>query len=313
MILKRELTIHLTGGLGNQLFQFAAGLSLQPDLLKIEPLLGRPRLNSSGIPEIYSFSHPQLVQPNDKETRPNRFVAKIAGFILRNGVNPKKYEEWLPIKKLLILVASAVFSFRQRKKVSILQGIGVGYTPLVLPDCSSYLVGYFQCHTFVEGVKDSIKMITISSPGQELIALRKLEHSERPLIVHYRYGDYLIEQDFGIPSHGYYEKAIEQLWEQGDFGKIWVFSDNIPLAQKNFPSQYVANVRWVNEVDNSAAATLEAMRLGHGYVIANSTFSWWGAYLSHTESPKVVAPSPWFARLDSPKDLTPGHWLKFPS
>lgn len=98
MILKRELTIHLTGGLGNQLFQFAAGLSLQPDLLKIEPLLGRPRLNSSGIPEIYSFSHPQLVQLNYKETRPNRFVAKVAGFILRNGVNPKNMKSGFQLR-----------------------------------------------------------------------------------------------------------------------------------------------------------------------------------------------------------------------
>lgn len=311
--MKRDLTIHLTGGLGNQLFQFAAGVSLQSDLLKIEPHLGRPRLNSSGIPEIYSFSHPQLVRSNRKERRTNIFVAKTAGFILRNGVNPKKYEKWFPIKKLLMLSASAVISLWQRKKVSILQGIGVGYTPLDLPRGSAYLVGYFQCHTYVDEVRDSIKMISISSPGQELIALRKLEHSERPLIVHYRFGDYLTEPDFGIPSYGYYERAIEQLWGQGNFGKIWVFSDNIELAKTNFPRQYFANARWINEVDSSAAATLEAMRLGHGYVIANSTFSWWGAYLSYAKSPKVTAPSPWFARLDLPKNLIPVDWLKLPS
>lgn len=311
--MERELTIHLTGGLGNQLFQFAAGVSLQSNLLKIEPLLGRPRLNSSGIPEIYSFSHPQLVRSKGKERSINTFVAKTAGFILRNGVNPKKYEEWFPIKKLLMLSARAVISLWQRKKVSILQGIGVGYTPLDLPSGSTYLVGYFQCHTYVDEVRDSIKMISISSPGQELIALRKLEHSERPLIVHYRFGDYLTEPDFGIPSYGYYERAIEQLWGQGNFGKIWVFSDNIELAKTNFPRQYLANARWINEVDSSAAATLEAMRLGHGYVIANSTFSWWGAYLSYAKSPKVTAPSPWFARLDLPKNLIPVDWLKLPS
>jgi len=311
--LKRDLTIHLTGGLGNQLFQFAAGMALKPDSLRIEPLLGKPRLNSVGVPEIYTFSHPQLSQSKSEAKKYNEFVAKTAGFILRNGVTPKRYEEWASIKRSLFFLANTVLSFWQGKRVSVLQGVGVGYSPLALRDGTTYLIGYFQCADYAEDIQDSMKLISISNPGIELTALRELELAERPLIVHYRFGDYLTEPDFGIPSADYYESGIKRLWEHGNFGKIWVFSDNIPLAEENFPSEYAMHVRWINEVDSSASATLEAMRLGHGYVIANSTFSWWGAFLSYADSPQVIAPSPWFARLDSPLNIIPANWLKLPS
>jgi hypothetical protein len=51
------------------------------------------------------------------------------------------------------------------------------------------------------------------------------------------------------------------------------------------------------------------MRLGEGYVIANSTFSWWGAYLSRSSNPLIIAPRPWFSKVESPRDLIPDSWL----
>ena len=67
-------------------------------------------------------------------------------------------------------------------------------------------------------------------------------------------------------------------------------------------------VRWINSVDASVASTLQAMRLGHGYVVANSSFSWWAAFLSFNGASEVVAPSPWFKGMDDPKDLIPPNW-----
>jgi len=50
------------------------------------------------------------------------------------------------------------------------------------------------------------------------------------------------------------------------------------------------------------------MRFGKGYIIANSTFSWWGARLSYEEEPDVIVPKPWFAQAEVPIDLIPSNW-----
>jgi hypothetical protein len=59
------------------------------------------------------------------------------------------------------------------------------------------------------------------------------------------------------------------------------------------------------------AETLELMRHCHAYVIANSTFSWWGAYLSYNFDSIKVGPTPWFKGEPSPKDIIPRSWKTF--
>ena len=58
----------------------------------------------------------------------------------------------------------------------------------------------------------------------------------------------------------------------------------------------------------SAAETLQTMRLCHGYVIGNSSFSWWGAKLSFQENPPVISPSKWFLGQPDPAGLIPDDW-----
>jgi hypothetical protein len=309
---KKNLTVHLTGGLGNQLFQYAAGLSLRPDSLELETELGRPRLNSSGIPEIFSFSYLELENTRDKKDRFNLFVAKTAGFLLRNGVNPRKFEEVPLVRRLIKTSGCLVLGLWRKRSLTVLQGIGTGFTNLRLQKRNSYLIGYFQSYRFAEKIKDKLMMLEIQNPGPELLDLARVAPSEQPLIVHYRFGDYLDEDKFGIPTKTYYAQGIQELWGEGVHKKIWVFSDDLQLAKANFPEEFLKYVRWIGDVDSSAAATLEAMRLGHSYVIANSTFSWWGAYLSYSNRTKVIAPEPWFKELANPEQLIPDNWIKLP-
>jgi len=130
---------------------------------------------------------------------------------------------------------------------------------------------------------------------------------EKPLVVHIRLGDYKMEENFGILSEKYYE-CLNELWEGGSFGKIWMFSDEPEIAIEKIPKKLRGEVRIINDKSEVPAVTLEVMRLGHGYVIANSSLSWWGAMLSKNTNPIVIPPNPWFKSMPEPKNLIPEGW-----
>jgi hypothetical protein len=148
----------------------------------------------------------------------------------------------------------------------------------------------------------------IQNIGPELKKLNLVAEVEMPLIVHCRFGDYLLENDFGIPSREYYQAAITSLLNKKIYKSIWVFSDDLTRAQEKIDSKNLLPIRWISTVDNSDVSTFQAMRLGRGYVIANSTFSWWAAYLSLNPIADVVAPNPWFMGMEDPVNLIPPTW-----
>lgn len=303
-----EAIVHLTGGLGNQLFQYAAALSLNPTKILLESSIGKPRRNKEGNPEIASFDLNQSAEIVETINSLNFVASKTAGFLLRTGVSPKKWENNGIVKQLLNTAGELVISVWRRKPLQIIQGKGIGFSPLHQKKSNQYLIGYFQSYIYSDSEGSKIKQIRIENPGRNLLELTKAADNELPLVVHYRFGDYLQEDHFGLPSNQYYKDAIKEIWDMNICRKIWVFSDEIETAKSRFPAEYVKFVRWIENIDDSSAATLEAMRLGKGYVIANSTFSWWGAYLSKNAKAPVIAPTPWFQGIPSPTDMSPPTW-----
>ena len=100
------------------------------------------------------------------------------------------------------------------------------------------------------------------------------------------------------------------MFTQYRFKKIWVFSDEIEKAKEFIPRKYFDYCRWINDDGESAVETLEKMRLGSAYIIGNSTFSWWGAFLSYTQNAPIIYPSPWFIGIDDPNQLIPANWVE---
>jgi len=305
-----KVIVHLTGGLGNQLFQYAAALSLKPQKIILECSVGKPRRDGEGEPEISAY----LLHENtefQKTKNPLNFAAsKAAGFLLRSGTTPKNWENNKAVKLLLNIAGGIVISIWRKQILVLTQGRGVGFAPLEQTKFDRYLVGYFQSYKYSDSVNPEIKKIKLANPGMELLQVMQDAETELPLVVHFRFGDYLQEDKFGQPSSQYYCDAIGEMWSTGRYKKIWVFSDEIEKAKFKFPLEFLSHVRWMENIDDSSASTLEAMRFGRGYVIANSTFSWWGAYISHTDQAEVIAPDPWFQGMDSPDNLLPGNWQK---
>ena len=186
----------------------------------------------------------------------------------------------------------------------------VGYSTLGNKALGKFLVGYFQSYMYPSNNPTSsfLKALSVKQECKELIRYKNLAIIEQPLVVHIRLGDYKNEEHFGVLSASYYSTAVKVMWESKKYKKIWVFSDEPELARALYSNIFPNELRWIPEIDNSAAKTLELMRHGHGYVIGNSTFSWWGAYLSYTREAKVIAPEPWFKTLPSPNLLIPPNW-----
>jgi hypothetical protein len=309
-----KVFLQLTGGLGNQFFQLAAGLSLtpdQPNQVVIEEKLGRPRSSIEGFADILAFDWPEPFEVVPVRVgRLSNFMSRVTGYCLRLGAIPTNLESRRFIRKPILLVASFLLSVFLKDRRKIVIGEGVGYTELDPNVPRPYLVGYFQSYKYAELTRNTLSMAKVQKVGPELAFLNSIARTELPLVVHCRFGDYLLERGFGIPSSDYYSKAIEKLLESNHFNCIWVFSDDLEKAREKLSLGERLPVRWINSVDDSVASTLQAMRLGQGYVVANSTFSWWAAFLSLNSSSEVVAPKPWFMGAEDPKELIPPNWSR---
>jgi len=306
----RTTIVSLTGGLGNQLFQLAAGLyAAQGEKLSLEWTIGRPRLNVIGVAEISSFHLPENVSL-EKRRKNNWLASKSTGYMLRMSFEPKKIEKTFGFFSIARGLASIVTSIYFKKLSILYPGRNVGYYSLRRRAKGNYLVGYFQSYKWADEpeVFERLMKLKIAHESTELSKMRNLAEIEKPLIVHIRLGDYKHEDTFGILPSAYYENAIRKLWGLGKYKKIWAFSDEPDLAKSVLSFLPSSHVRWISEIDNSASMTLEVMRYGQGYVIGNSTFSWWGAFLSYSQNIEVIAPKPWFRNYPAPQELIPPRW-----
>ena len=170
------------------------------------------------------------------------------------------------------------------------------------------LIGYFQTDVFINeiGSGNFLRGLSIANPIVE--EHRVLSDAEQPLVVHVRLGDYKSEDGIGVLSTAYYLENCKRLFSSGMYKRIWLFSDEPDEAIKVVEPELLPYVRVINSQNLSSAETLELMTFGKGYLIANSTFGWWGAYLSKTTNPEVIAPMPWFKKLPEPRDLVPKNW-----
>lgn len=130
--------------------------------------------------------------------------------------------------------------------------------------------------------------------------------------LHVRRGDYLKRTDThykfdGICTPEYYQKAINYIREKVSSPHFYVFSDDIAWCKEIFGSidfTYIDNNKGTNSY-----LDMYLMSLCHHHINANSTFSWWGAWLSQKEDSLIISPSE-FIRDTITKDIYPAHWIK---
>jgi hypothetical protein len=301
----------LTGGLGNQLFQYAALLTYsQKNRAILDVVNGNPRLNESGVAELLDFHLAPHIEIHAK--RMPALTRKSIGYILRSHISPVG-PELFPFFRLGARIATSVLVSIHYKKIVIVNALeDLGNDHQFSPsNFNSLLIGYFQSDIWARALIDtSITQKVTAKDISRIDEFEKLALIESPLIVHVRLGDYVAESGFGIPAEQYYYNAIDQQLKSGWYRKIWLFSDEPDRAKTLIPEPFRSDVRVMEQLGYSSVQTLQLMRLGKGYVIANSTFSFWGAYLSISNKPLVIYPRPWFKDIKSPRDLAPKDWTQ---
>jgi hypothetical protein len=302
--------LHLTGGLGNQLFQLAAGLNFSADEdLFIAAKNGKPRLNQFGEPDVLSFALPNSVKVL-KEEKYSRFVSKVFGYVIRVGVNPRKFESPKSFQSIVRFLASVVGSVYFKNFAKLMKISGVGYAGK--RQHANLFIGYFQTFKYAEDphVFEKMRSLRLSDPGRRFEELVQNISNSKTIVVHLRRGDYLNEESFGLIGSDYYLECINELVRSKLYNSIWVFSDDLDAARDSFEGKFDISCEFIGDVDNSSASVLELMRFGSAYVIGNSSFSWWGAYLRYDRAAPVFAPVPWFIGQVEPELLIPGEWMR---
>jgi hypothetical protein len=305
----KESWVSLTGGLGNQLFQFAAANWIESERIRLLSRFGMPRI-TDGIPDLLYYKMPPKVTYEMDSSEPI-FYRKVVGYILRSGIFPRRYEKFKVVRNIMNLSGRILISVRLRKWITFCIGQDVGFSIIIPKSKRVMLIGYFQTYKFMDApnVKRAMFELELKVKPPILLEHEILALEEFPLVVHVRLGDYRLEDNFGILSENYY-KNIDELWSSGKHRKIWLFSDEPDAAISCIPKKLQSKIRIIRDENETPATTLELMRLGAGYVIANSSLSWWGAMLCRNENPVIIAPNPWFRSMPEPKELIPENWSR---
>jgi len=312
---KKELVVSIGGGLGNQLFQFAATQRFSASHeIYIEKEFLKPRNYTNGISELESVRFPIAFRVKHVKDL-NGILSKSLGYLLSRS-SKKKLTTRFQIVFLIIIKAFCTLYLMIccRKYYKIVVSDNLGYSALDLREKNYWLIGYFQSYLYLDAhALNFFREIEPVSPSKNFDNLFNKAKEARPCIIHLRLGDYLKENEFGIPSRKYYDDAIKHLLDSGFNGQFWVFSDDLAEAKVRLNRVDVRDISYISTEKLSSIEVLKVMSQGSCFVIANSTFSYWAATISISNVHSVIAPKTWFSQLSEPDRLIPQNWLRIES
>jgi len=293
-----EVVVREFGGVGNQLFQYAAGRYYAKRYGAAMSIAVDPAWNAqcNGLPRPCLLQHFSIPARMEERSLRDRILLTEKPWLKAAAV---------PFKRALRI---QVFTEQPEHRYCFLRDLPLEREPETL-----YIQGYFQTSLLVEEVADGLRVdLTIKEPpqGKNLDLLQQISRSGNPVSLHVRRGD------FTLPSEGrvvlpmeYYSHAISIMRERFVDPVFFVFSDDVPFVKKNLPRD--AKMVFVEHNDDfTAHEDLRLMSSCHHHIIANSTFSWWGAWLNPRLSKNVIAPRRWFLNVDSRhQNLIPPDWI----
>jgi len=292
------IIIPISGGLGNQMFQYAFCIELEKYNSKIYT-------TDYLIKREYAHNGYELKAIFNIDLRTNFCVDLLIRLIRKLLI----FKNWYIVKVIFRIMKLGKMNLFLEDEIYKLDISHVTKESQI-----NVLWGYWQSEYFFKRSMDKIRTIysfnhsLLSSETKE--ALGRIKHTQS-ISIHIRRGDYLFEEykdSFGsVCSIKYYNSAIELITGKIKNPFFFVFSDDIQWAKENINIPNVEFISW-NKKENSWQDMFLMSECKHN-IIANSSFSWWCAWLNRNIDKIVIAPVGYLYAYDKNICTIPANWI----
>ena len=293
------IKVLLSGGLGNQIFQYAFGKTLA---IK----------NNTSLVLSTSFIESKL--PIKKLATQMKYELSIF------NINAEIEHNFIT-GKILYPFAKTEYLFRDvinKNKMTLLQENLFEFQPDFLDyNDNTYAKGNFQSEKYFQTIESILRKELVFKNkliDKNLDWQTKIE-STNSVSIHIRRGDYISIQKnqdkFVIQTLDYYKNAIAYIASIISQPTFFVFSDDISWTKENIKSDFPMHFIDNNNTSDTSYIDMQLMSICKHNIICNSTFSWWSAWLNANPEKIVIAPQNWFAdKSINSQDLIPSEWIK---
>ena len=286
------ITVRLKGGLGNQMFQYAAGRRAAIH-------------NNTQLKLDISYYNNQI------DATPRRYELNI--FPIKARVCSKlESEVYGVVRKVASMFGGTIpylnqLYVKQKDHNFDKKILNVGKY--------AYLDGWWARVGYFNDIESTIRedfRFLPSLKGHNLLLATKIKNHQS-VSVHLRRGDYVTDnvtnKFHGVSSEGYYKKAISYIKNKEDNPVFFIFSDDIKWCKDNFTIPHKTIYIDVNSPDKGFE-DMRLMSLCKHNIIANSSFSWWGAWLNNNPGKIVIAPRKWLRSIIiDTQSMFPNDWI----
>lgn len=263
------IIIEVTGGLGNQMFQYAL-------YAKLKEMGKDVRLDLSGYRKSRSMRKFELdIFKVDYQTATSKEIRKYKKSDLMKRLSPVSLKEKIYVENL-----------------------DEGYQEIVFSFDDMYLSGYWQCEKYFADIR-KILLGKFSFPVEEGGVCREVLSQIRKQLsvsIHVRRGDYLTEQNAKVYGNictlDYYRNAVAYIRKKVKSAVFFIFTNDIDWAKEHVYEEGMVIVD-CNVEDHDYMDMFLMSQCKHN-IIANSSFSWWGAWLNQNTDQIVISPKKWF-------------------
>ena len=285
------IKVLLKGGLGNQMFQYALGRALSIS-------------NKTNLVLDTSYLDLEIKKITKRNYDLDVFGIEINNINSNTPFIFKTFKN--KILTNLFLMIRKVFRVKG-------QEMSYNFNPEILNVGSdAYLSGYFQSYKYFEKYKDQIiKDFTFKNIPNNIEVLAGEISNTNSVCIHVRRGDYVGNKNHEVVNLDYYKKGIDIISQKTKIEKIYVFSDDIAWCRSNLKFDFDTIFVGEEYVGYKDSGHMYLMSKCRNFIIANSSFSWWAAWLAPRSDKMVICPKKWFGDSSiNTNDLIPETWIR---